>query len=75
MKAALLAKRIKYREEEEEEEVGKEEGMGRKRKVEEEIYTSSDEADVQRREAEASGGFLVTLMPDVVDLEETVKWI
>ena len=38
-----------------------------------EIYTSSDEADAHHREAEAGGGALATLTPDVLDLKENVK--
>ena len=41
--------------------------------TQEEIFTSSDEADAQRRE-EAGGGYsLVTLTPEVVEIEEEVK--
>ena len=39
--------------------------------TQEEIFSSSDEADAQRREEEAGGGDLATLAPDILDLEET----
>ena len=60
-----------------EEEIGEEGKEGTlKTKIEEtlwEISSSSDEADAQRREEEAGGGDLVTLTPEVLDLEENVK--
>ena len=39
--------------------------------TQEEMFTSSDEADAQRREEE--GGSFVTLTPDSFDLEEDSK--
>ena len=41
--------------------------------TQEEIFTSSDEADARRRDEEAGGGDFVTLTPEVLDLEENVK--
>ena len=56
-------------------------GGGRRRRWEktkieetqEETETSSDEADAQGREEEARGGGLVTLAPEIPDLEQNVK--